>query len=120
MREIAIGDLRYRLIAERRDAQWIAYAEPRGTSDRFGMECAGATEDEAIDKLSRWLEWQHEHTVALEALQQAEHAYHRTIAGSAFANSSEEPSAIELQKESLEQVEAARMRLDEIRARKPE
>src|SRR5947209_8468078 len=67
MREIAIGDLRYRLIAERRDAQWIAYAEPRGTSGRFGMECAGATEDEAIDKLSRWLEWQTEHSAALDA-----------------------------------------------------
>ena len=46
-------------------------------------------------------------------------AYHRTIAGSAFANPSEGPSAIELQKESLEAVEAARIRLDEIRARRP-
>ena len=89
------------------------------TGDRFGIECAGGSEAASVDALSRWLDWQHEHTVALEALQQAEHAYHRTIAGSAFANSSEEPSAIELQKESLEQVEAARVRLDEIRARKP-
>jgi hypothetical protein len=120
MREIAIGDLRYRLIAERRDAQWIAHAEPRGADDRFGMECAGATEDEAIDKLSRWLEWQTEHSAALEALQRAERAYHRTIAGSAFVSPTEGPSAVEMQKESLEAVESARVRLDEIRARKPE
>ena len=90
------------------------------TGDRFGIECAGASEADAVDRLTRWLEWQSEHTAALEALQRAEHAYHRTIAGSAFASPTEGPSAIELQKESLEQVEAARVRLDEVRARKPE
>ena len=68
----------------------------------------------------RWLEWQHEHTAALEMLQQAERAYHRTVAGSAFASPTEGPSPIELQKESLDAVEAARLRLDDIRARRPE
>jgi hypothetical protein len=68
----------------------------------------------------QWLEWQREHTAALEALQQAQRAYHRTIAGSAFASAAEGPSATELQKESLEALEAARMRLDEVRARKPD
>ena len=67
----------------------------------------------------RWLEWQHEHAAALEALQQAQRAYHRTIAGSAFASPAEGPSAIELQKESLGAVDAARVRLDEIRGRRP-
>ena len=67
----------------------------------------------------QWLEWQREHTAALEALQQAQRAYHRTIAGSAFARPTEGPSAIELQKESLDAVEAARVRLDEIRGRRP-
>ena len=56
-----------------------------------------------------------EHTAALEALQQAQRAYHRTIAGSAFASPTEGPSAIEMQKESLDAVEAARVRLDEVR-----
>ena len=120
MKNISIGDATYRVTADHRDGQWLAHAERVDTGDRFGIECAGGSEAASVDALSRWLEWQHEHTVALEALQQAEPAYHRTIAGSAFANSSEEPSAIELQKESLEQVEAARTRLDEIRARKPE
>jgi hypothetical protein len=68
----------------------------------------------------RWLEWQREHTAALEALQQAQRAYHRTIAGSAFASATEGPSAAEIQKEALDAVEAARVRLDEIRGRKPE
>lgn len=67
-----------------------------------------------------WLAWQREHTAALEALQEAQRAYHRTIAGSAFASPTEGPSAIEMQKEALDAVEAARVRLDEVRARKPE
>ena len=68
----------------------------------------------------RWKEWQREHSAALEALQEAQRAYHRTIAGSAFASPTEGPSAIEMQQESLQAVEAARVRLDEIRARQPE
>ena len=65
-------------------------------------------------------EWQREHAAALEALQQAQRAYHRTIAGSAFASQTEGPTAIELRKESLDAVEAARVRLDQIRSRLPE
>jgi hypothetical protein len=72
------------------------------------------------DTSNRWQEWQREHEAALEALQQAQRAYHRTIAGSAFASPTEGPSAIELQKESLDAVEAARVRLDEIRGRRPQ
>ena len=74
----------------------------------------------ACRALTRWLEWQSEHTAALDALQQAGRGYHRTIAGSPFASPTEGPSAIEVQKESLDVVEAARVRLDEVRARKPE
>ena len=110
----------YRIVCVERDGQWMAHAEREDNGDRFGMEFAGATRQEAVDRLTHWLEWQGVHTEALEALQQAERAYHRTIAGSAFANPSEGPTAIELQKESLEAVEAARVRLDEIRARRPE
>ena len=67
-----------------------------------------------------WLAWQREHAAALEALQQAQRAYHRTIAGSAFASAAEGPGAAGMQKVSLDAVEAARVRLDEIRGRKPE
>jgi hypothetical protein len=120
MSETIIGDSRFRVVAARRGGDWVAHAERVDTGERFGIECAGPSEDAAIDRVVRWLEWQHEHTVALEALQQAERAYHRTIAGSAFASPTEGPSAIELQKESLEAVEAARFRLDEIRGRRPD
>jgi hypothetical protein len=119
MKNISIGDAKYRVTADLRDGRWFAHAERADSGDRFGIECAGGSEAAAVEALSRWLEWQHEHTAALEALQQAERAYHRTIAGSAFANPSEGPSAIEMQKESLDQLEAARVRLDEVRARKP-
>ena len=110
----------YHVTAVQRDGQWVAFAERTENGDRFGIECGGASEREAIDRLNRWLDWQREHTAALEALQTAERAFHRTIAGSAFASSMEGPSPIELQKESLEAVEAARVRLDDIRAQRPE
>jgi hypothetical protein len=109
----------FRIIAERRDPQWIAHAERVDGAGRFGIECAGATEAEAIERMRGWLDWQAEHAAALEALQRAERAYHRAIAGSAFASPVEGPSALEIQKDSLDEVEAARIRLDEIRARQP-
>src|SRR6185295_18474271 len=119
MKQVLIGDKRYRLVCVERDGQWLAHAEREDTGDPFGIECGGANEAEALDGLTRWLEWQSEHSAALEDLQRAERAYHRTIAGSAFASPTEGPSAIELQKESLDALEGARARLDEIRARQP-
>jgi len=120
MKTVTIGSLTYRIPATERDGQWVARAERADTGDRFGIECTGASPDEAVCCVERWLAWQHEHVAALEDLQRAERAYHRTIAGSAFASPTEGPSAIEMQKESLEAVEAARVRLDEIRMRRPE
>jgi hypothetical protein len=67
----------------------------------------------------RWVEWQRDHAVALEAVQQAERAYHRTIAGSAFVSPIEGPSAAELQRDALDLLQAARQRLEEVRAREP-
>jgi len=70
-----------------------------------------------------WVEWQREHEEALAALQAAQHAYHRTVANGAFAGTADGPSVAEnaeMQRGSLEALEAARVRLDEIRARKPE
>jgi hypothetical protein len=118
--KMTIGGTAFILRAIQRDRQWLARALREENGDPFGIECAGASEAEAVARLARWLEWQSEHTAALEALQQAERAYHRTIAGSAFASPTEGPSAIEMQKESLDAVEAARVQLDEVRARRPE
>ena len=110
-----------RIICQERDGQWVAPARRDDNGDPFGIECVAATRDEALGRLNRWLDWQREHAAALEALQQAERAYHRTLAGARLR----EPRTRgrrsgELQKESLEAVEAARVRLDEVRARKPE
>jgi hypothetical protein len=120
MRHISIGGVAYRLNAVERDGQWVARAEREESGRPFGAEWSGATEAEAMDGLSQWLEWQEEHQKALEALQAAERAYHRAIAGSAFVSAAEGPTAIELQKESLDALEMARIRLDEVRNRKPQ
>jgi hypothetical protein len=70
-----------------------------------------------------WLEWHREHEEALAALQAAQHAYHRTVTHGAFAGAADGPSIAEnaeMQQGSLEALEAARVRLDEVRGRKPE
>ena len=119
MREICIGDRQHRIVAVERDGEWTARADHVATGERFGIECTGETDVVAIERLAQWLNWQHEHASALEALQEAESVYHRTIASSAFANPTEGPTAIELQKEAFKKVEAARVRLDEIRGASP-
>jgi hypothetical protein len=122
--EISLGQVKFRLTAVGRDGQWVAYAERENAGGRFGVECTGTSAQNALERLERWLEWQHEHAAALEALQQAERAYHRTI-GSAFAspenstNPGGGPSAAEMQQESLSAVDAARVWLDGVRARQP-
>jgi hypothetical protein len=119
MSEISIGPARYVIAATSRSGRWTAFATRVESGDRFGIECTGETETDACGRLERWLMWQSEHAAALESLQRAEQAYHRVLAGSAFASTADGSPATELQRESLEQVEATRIRLDEIRARRP-
>jgi len=120
MRTIDVATVTYRVKVERRDELWTARAERADTGDRYGVECAGITEDEAVARLQRWLTWQATHAAALAELQRTEHAFHRTIASDAFATVGEGPGAAERQKHRLETLEAARTRLDQIRAQKPE
>ena len=112
--------MKCRIVCDERNGHWIARAYRADNADPFGIECAAPTRGEAIERMERWLDWQRDHAAALDALQQAERAYHRTIAGSAFASTSEGPTPLELQKESLHALEAARVALDEVRARRPE
>ncbi len=95
-----------------------AYAVRVDTGDRFGIDVTGNSEPEALDTLTRWLEWQYEHTQALATLQQAERAYHRAMADAAFAIA-RDSSAADGSRASLEQVDAARTTLDDVRARRP-
>jgi hypothetical protein len=113
------GATAYRLIATERDGQWFARAERLDTARPFGLETSGPTEAVAIGRLTEWLAWQHEHAAALEALQAAERAYHRTVAASAFVDPSGGTDATGLRKEALDAIEASRLKLDEIRARRP-
>ena len=138
MTHISIGDVSYRILAAEQDGQWIARAERGHPSEPvdaapfdsaqafdtaqgrpFGIACSGSTEASAIDRLTRWLEWQSAHGAALDALQLAERTYHRTIADGAFVDPAEGPKALARQKASLSAVDAARARLDELRARQP-
>lgn len=70
-----------------------------------------------------WLEWHREHEDALAALRAAQHTYHRSVASGAFAGGADRPSiaeTAEMRQCSLEALEAARVRLDAVRARKPD
>lgn len=109
----------FRIHATGRSGQWVAHAERIETGDRFGLECVGESEAEVVGRLARWLEWQGEHETALEVLQAAERAYHPTVADAAFTSPDSGVSGPELRSVALELLEAARIRLDEIRARKP-
>jgi hypothetical protein len=78
-----------------------------------------------------WLEWQRGHAEALAALQEAQRAYHRTVveralasrrqsaAGSPSSNARPVTPVTNVQ-QALNAVDAARVRLDAVRARKPE
>ncbi len=81
-----------------------------GAEGKMNVEKPGAA--------AQRVEWQREHDEALDALRQAEDAYHRLIAGSPFL-SSEDPSAAEVHREALQRLEEARRRLDEVRQAEP-
>jgi hypothetical protein len=119
LEHLTIGDVAYRLAVSVRDGVWTAHAERQSSGERFGIDCAGATEEAAKDRLVKWLTWQDAHARALEALQSAERMYHRSVAEGAFGNSADE-SADDLRRQSLAQIEAARAQLDDVRARRPE
>ena len=75
--------------------------------------------DDAGVRGETYAQWQREHAGALAELQQAQRDYHRTVAATAFQGASEEPSAEEMRRASLEVLDAARIKLDAVRARQP-
>lgn len=64
--------------------------------------------------------WQREHAAALAELQDAQRAYHRAVASTAFQGAADEPTAEEMRRAALEALDAARTRLDEVRGRRPQ
>ncbi len=119
MPAVTIGGQSFRIRTSQREGRWTAYAVRASNGDRFGTDVVAETEVEAVAGVTRWLEWQREHAVALGALQDAERAYHRTVAGAAFAGAAEGTQTLQARRESLVRLETARVRLDEIRARRP-
>lgn len=117
-RLVTIGADQYRLEAAERDGQWVAVAYRLDDGRQFGPPVWGATADAALDRIATWLAWQREHQEALAALQEAERAYQRLVAGRLVAGP-DDPSLGELEAEALERLEQARARLDEIRERRP-
>jgi hypothetical protein len=65
-----------------------------------------------------WARWQRAHAAALQTLQDAQRAYHRTL-GTGALDSAHGPSN-DSRKNALLAVDLARIRLDEIRARQPQ
>lgn len=104
--------------AVERSGGWLAEARRAASGVRAGPAVTAASADAAVARLVRWLEWQQEHETALAALQAAERAYHRTVAGSAFASGLAD--ATEAQHAALREVDEARTRLDGIRQALPE
>jgi hypothetical protein len=119
MADVVVGARRYLIRTTRRDSAWRAFAERADNAERFGVECGGSSEAEAIGRLQMWLTWQDEHSSAFEALQLAERTYYRLAAGSGFTSPTEGSTAVELQRESLEEIDRARRRLDRVRGRRP-
>ena len=113
---IQIGDTAYTLVTSHASGQCTAYAVRVDNSERYGIEVTASTEWEATSRLTRWLEWQGEHARALEALQEAERAYHRAVASAAFAGAD---AQIVETKPSRAAMDAARNNLDDVRARRP-
>ncbi len=110
----------FNIRVSRRDGRSVAHAVRAETGDRFGADFAGGSDDEAVACLTKWLEWQSGHATALEALQEAERAYHRAVASHMLAGERDRSSTGQERTECLERVASARKRLDEVRARRPE
>ncbi|MGE3704945.1 MAG: hypothetical protein AB7I13_06705 [Vicinamibacterales bacterium] len=119
MAPLVIGGQAFDIRSSSRAGRSHAHAVRLDTGDRFGPDFPGVDEPGARAAVTRWLEWQHEHAAALGALQDAERIYHRAVAGHAFGTREELDAGLQARRESLTQVEAARVRLDEVRARRP-
>lgn len=74
----------------------------------------------AADNAADFGVWQQEHAAALAELQEAQRVYHRTVATTAFQGATDGPSADDMRRASLQALDAARIRLDGVRSRRPE
>lgn len=111
------GDQAYRIWATERAGRRTAHSVRVATGDRYGGDFIGDSEEAAVDAVARWLKWQGDHEAALIALQAAERAYHRVVAEDAFGNTAQGSARAGARREALEELERARVHLDEVRSR---
>ena len=119
MRAVVVGGQAFTFRTSTRGGSCQAHAVRADTGDRFGPDFTGTTVEDASRAATAWLEWQHAHATALAALQEAERIYHRSVADHAFGRRGEDEAHLRARRESLQQVEIARTRLDEVRGRRP-
>jgi hypothetical protein len=117
--EVAAGDARYVIRTSHDGLQWTAHAERAGSGDPYGPPQTAPTEAEAVARMGRWLRWQASHNDALTELRRAEHAYHRVVAGQAFARPADETHSAPSHRDLLHAIESARKRLDAVRNQRP-
>lgn len=108
--------LGYRVQLTEDEGVWVATARRLDTGDMFGPPVPGDRAEEAAELLARWLEWQHAHTVALNALQSAETVYHR-LAAHQFASATVADRTVV--RAALIQIDDLRRQLDEVRGQRP-
>jgi hypothetical protein len=118
-RSIVIDGIPFLVEVVERDGRWTAAARREDSGDRYGPSISAATPDEAAERLIGWIGWQREHASALEALQAAEASYQRVVASSAFYAGPDGPPPAEPRRDALARVEESRVRLDEVRQRRP-
>jgi hypothetical protein len=116
---VVIDGISFLVEVVERDGRWTAAARREDSGDRYGPSVSAATPDEASSQLIGWIDWQREHASALEALQAAEAAYQRIVASSAFYAGPDGSPSPELRRDALARVDEARVRLDEVRRRRP-
>ncbi|MDE3156481.1 MAG: hypothetical protein KGN76_15365 [Acidobacteriota bacterium] len=117
-RTLSTGGATFTITARQEGREWIAEARREGRRDNHGPVFRAETPEAALDRCAAWLGWQQEHEAALVALQEAERVYQRAVAAGAFAPPGDGPGP-EVASEALQDMEAARVRLEEIRRRQP-
>ena len=119
MSETTVGARRFVVDVHQDGGHWTATARCADTGEPFGPPLTAGSAAAAEQRLTRWLQWQHDHAHAIAVLQEAERAYHRLVAERAFAVLPDDAVTESARRSSLHDVETARRLLDAIRATRP-
>jgi hypothetical protein len=119
MHDVMVGARRFVVGTRPEAGGWTAEARCAESGEVFGPAVADTSADAAMLRLIRWLQWQEGHAHAIDVLREAERAYHRLVAGRAFAPAPNDEMPEGVRRAALRDVETARRLLDAIRATRP-